>query len=170
MGAAALRRVTRGSPVWATGEGSEMAGRHAKRSRTWWHLKRGWALLLPLAIVASMMIGTAGYSPSDPSSDQTTSSDAPPTDAPSTDPSSSDPATTDPTPAADPSPSPADAPSDPPSSPSDTAERRATRHVDRGSRTERHRSPRRLVLSSELGSRPGRQTRTFLVRLVSGLS
>ncbi len=146
-----------------------MAGRHAKRSGTWWHLKRGWALLLPLAIVASMMIGTAGYSPSDPSSDQTTSSDAPSTDAPSTDPSSSDPATTDPTPAADPSPSPADAPSDSPSSPSDTAS-----PSDAPTSTEAP-APNDTApptdSSSPASSDPAPdQTRTFLVRLVSGLT
>src|SRR3954462_1972915 len=70
-----------------------MAGRHKKRLGTWFHIKRGWALLLPLAIVASMMLGTAGYSPSDQATDQSaTSSDtSTPTDAPSTDPSTAPP-------------------------------------------------------------------------------
>ena len=94
-----------------------MAGRHEKRSRTWFHVKRGWALLLPLAIVASMMIGTAGYSPTDQQTDQsaTSSETSTPADAPSTNLSTSDTAPPDPSAVAEPSPSATDAPTDSPS-------------------------------------------------------
>src|SRR3954469_21230601 len=149
-----------------------MAGRHKKRLGTWFHIKRGWALLLPLAIVASMMLGTAGYSPSDQATDQSaTSSDAStPTDAPSTDPSTAPPATSDPSAVADPSPSATDAPADSPSqepSPADTSSA-TDAPSDVPSSTD---APSPSDTSSPTNSdKAPSATRTLLVRLVSGLS
>src|SRR6187200_301865 len=149
-----------------------MAGRHEKRSKTWFHVKRGWALLLPLAIVASMMIGTAGYSPTDQQTDQSaTSSDTgTPADAPSTDPSTSDTAPPAPSAAAEPSPSATDAPTDSPSqepSPTDTSS-----STDAPSDVP---SPTDASSPSDSSSPTSSEqaptaTRTLLVRLVSGLS
>src|SRR3954447_1922094 len=149
-----------------------MAGRHKKRLGTWLHIKRGWALLLPLAIVASMMLGTAGYSPSDQATDQSaTSSDtSTPTDAPSTDPSTAPPATSDPSAVADPSPSAIDAPADSPSqepSPADTSSA-TDAPSDVPSSTD---APSPSDASSPTSSdQAPSATRTLLVRLVSGLS
>src|SRR3954447_10334271 len=149
-----------------------MAGRHEKRSRTWWRIKRGWALVLPLAIVASMMIGTAGYSATNQQTDQsTTSSDTSvPSDAPSTDPSTTDTAPSDSSPAAEPSPSPSDAPSDSPSqepSPNDTSSA-TDAPSDVPSSTD---APSPSDSSSPTNSdQAPTTTRTLLVRLVSGLS
>src|SRR3954447_2069979 len=149
-----------------------MAGRHKKRLGTWLHIKRGWALLLPLAIVASMMLGTAGYSPSDQATDQSaTSSDAStPADAPSTDPSTAPPATSDPSAVADPSPSATDAPADsrsPEPSPDDTSSA-TDAPSDVPSSTD---APSPSDSSSPTNSdKAPSATRTLLVRLVSGLS
>src|SRR3954463_2361381 len=149
-----------------------MAGRHEKRSRTWWHIKRGWALVLPLAIVASMMIGTAGYSATNQQADQsTTSADASvPSEAPSTDPSTTDTAPPELSPAAEPSPSPADAPSDSSSqeaSPTDTSSA-TDAPSDVPSSTD---APSPSDSSSPTNSdQAPLAPRTLLVRLVSGLS
>src|SRR3954451_8314499 len=149
-----------------------MAGRHKKRLGTWFHIKRGWALLLPLAIVASMMLGTAGYSPSDQATDQSaTSSDAStPADAPSTDPSTAPPATSDPSAVADPSPSATDAPADSLSSepsPADTSSA-TDAPSDVPSSTD---APSPSDSSSPTSSdKAPSATRTLLVRLGSGLS
>src|SRR4051795_1546652 len=149
-----------------------MAGRHKKRLGTWFHIKRGWALLLPLAIVASMMLGTAGYSPSDQATDQSaTSSDtSTPADAPSTDPSTAPPATSDPSAVADSSPSATDAPADSPSqepSPNDTSSA-TDAPSDVPSSTD---APSPSDSSSPTNSdQAPSATRTLLVRLVSGLS
>src|SRR3954463_4101692 len=149
-----------------------MAGRHEKRSRTWWHIKRGWALVLPLAIVASMMIGTAGYSATNQQADQSTTSldTSVPSDAPSTDPSTTDPAPPESSPAAEPSPSPADAPSDSSSqeaSPTDTSSA-TDAPSDVPSSTD---APSPSDSSSPTNSdQAPSATRTLLVRLVSGLS
>ena len=148
-----------------------MAGRHEKRSRTWWHIKRGWALLLPLAIVASMMIGTAGYTSTDQQTQSTTSSGtSAPSDVPSTDPSTAPPATSDPSPTVEPSPSATDAPSESPSqepSPTDTSSA-TNAPSDAQSPTD---APSPSDSSSPTNSDPAPSaTRTLLVRLVSGLS
>src|SRR4051794_10707259 len=149
-----------------------MAGRHKKRLGTWFHIKRGWELLLPLAIVASMMLGTAGYSPSDQATDQSaTSSDAStPADAPSTDASTAPPATSDPSAVADPSPSATDAPADsrsPEPSPADTSSA-TDAPSDVPSSTD---APSPSDSSSPTNSdKAPSATRTLLVRLVSGLS
>ncbi len=149
-----------------------MAGRHEKRSKTWFHIKRGWALLLPLAIVASMMIGTAGYTSTDTSTAQsTTSTDtSTPSDAPSIDPSATGTTTSDASPSVEPSPSATDAPADSPSqepSPTDTS---SATHApsDAQSPTD---APSPSDSSSPTSSDPAPSaTRTLLVRLVSGLS
>src|SRR3954451_11076239 len=148
-----------------------MAGRHQKRFGTWFHIKRGWALLLPLAIVASMMLGTAGYSPTDQQTDQSaTSSDtSTPTDAPSTDPSASDSSSSDPSPAAEPSPSASNQPTDNPSqepSPADTSSA-IDAPSDAQSPTD---APSPSDSSSPQSDQAPSATRTLLVRLVSGLS
>src|SRR3954469_19308167 len=149
-----------------------MAGRHEKRSRTWWRIKRGWALVLPLAIVASMMIGTAGYSATNQQADQSTTSldTSVPTDAPSTDPSTAPPAISDPSAVADPSPSAIDAPADSPSqepSPADTSSA-IDAPSDVPSSTD---APSPSDASSPTSSdQAPSATRTLLVRLVSGLS
>src|SRR4051794_27226910 len=148
-----------------------MAGRHQKRFRTWFHIKRGWALLLPLAIVASMMLGTAGYSPTDLQTDQSaTSSDtSTPTDAPSTAPGTSDSSNTDPSPAAEPSPSVSDQPTDNPSqepSPADTSSA-TDASSDAQSPTD---APSPSDSSPPQSDQAPSATRTLLVRLVSGLS
>ena len=148
-----------------------MAGRHEKQSKTWFHVKRGWALLLPLAIVASMMIGAAGYTSDTSTAQSATSSDtSTPSDAPSTDPSATDPATSDPSPAVEPSPSATDAPADSPSQePSSTYTSSATdAPSDAQSPTD---APSPSDSSSPTSSDPAPSaTRTLLVRLVSGLS
>src|SRR4051794_28935301 len=149
-----------------------MAGRHEKRSRTWWRIKRGWALVLPLAIVASMMIGTAGYSATNQQADQSTTSldTSVPSDAPSTDPSTTDTAPPESSPAAEPSPSPADAPSDSSSqeaSPTDTSSA-TDAPSDVPSSTD---APSPSDSSSPTNSdQAPSATRTLLVRLVTGLS
>ena len=149
-----------------------MAGRHEKRSKTWFHVKRGWALLLPLAIVASMMIGTAGYTSTGSQTDQTTTSTDTSTqsDAPSTDPSTADPATSDPSPAVEPSPSATDTPTDSPSqepSPTDTSSA-TNAPSDAPSPTDAS-SPSETSSPTSSDQAPS-ATRTLLVRLVSGLS
>src|SRR3954465_7446082 len=147
-----------------------MAGRHEKRSRTWWHIKRGWALVLPLAIVASMMIGTAGYSATNQQTNQPTTSSTVPSDAPSADPSTTDTAPPESSPAAEPSPSPADAPSDSSSqepSPTDTSSA-TDAPSDVPSSTD---APSPSDSSSPTNSdQAPSATRTLLVRLVTGLS